>query len=250
MNRLRVQTRVVAAVLAVAAGVPFGANAQQPPPPTLSFSNSRATSIPPAAKYEDSVSQRSFVLDRSGDETLMKFDDSPEVYALRATTAQRGDDFLRNDAGELMLRVTEQGNVIAYVGAKTGAPADIAGAAAPLNAPAMSGSLTQSVKDAAESLSKIAGHDVTIFGAGEFASDEEWAADALTMTVLGVERANGLAHTAAQGLKAVRLDRAGAATATYKDGELVLGVNPDAGYAGRPSSEAIANAITAKRAGT
>ncbi len=70
------------------------------------------------------------------------------------------------------------------------------------------------------------------------------------MTVLGVERANGLAQTAAQDLKAVRLDRAPAATATYKDGELVLGVNPDAGYAGRPSSEAIANAITAKRAGT
>ncbi len=108
----------VAALLVVVLGIASAATAQQAPriggpasapAPSLSFSSNRSAAAPPAAKYEDSVSQRSFVLDRSGDETLMKFDDSPEVYALRATTAQRGDDFLRNDAGELMLRVTEAG---------------------------------------------------------------------------------------------------------------------------------------------
>lgn len=239
--------------LAMALGFAPAASAQQAPPgaappapaPVLRFSSAatRGLTPPPTAKYEDSVSQRSFVLDRSGAGPLLKFDDSPEVFALRATTAQRGDDFLRNDAGDLMLRVTEAGNVIAYVGTKTGAPADIAGVAAPLNAPAMTGSLTQRVKDASAALGKIAGHDVTVFGAGAFGSDEEWAADALTMTVLGVQRANGLARAATRDLKAVRLVRADAPTATFQGGELVLGVNPAAGYAGRPSSEVIANAI-------
>jgi hypothetical protein len=170
------------------------------------------------------------------------------VFALRATTAQRGDNFLRNDAGDLMLRVTEAGNVIAYVGAKTGAPADIAGVAAPLDAPAMTGSLTQRVKEAAADLGKMAGHDVTIFGTAAFGSDEEWAADALMMTVMGVERADKASHGAVQGLKSVRLVKSATPTTTFHDGELLLGVNPLEGYAGRPSSEAVAKAIAVEKA--
>jgi hypothetical protein len=242
------------AVLALALGFASAANAQQAAPrsapaPTapLGFTASRASAPPPAAKYEDSVSQRSFVLDRSGDGPLLKFDDSPEVYALRATSAQRGDDFLRNDAGDLMLRVTEAGNVIAYVGAKTGAPADIAGVAAPLDAPAMTGSLTQRVKEAAANLGKMAGHDVTIFGTGAFGNDEEWASDALMMTVMGVQRADKSAHGAVQGLKSVRLVKSTMPTTTFHDGELLLGVNPLEGYAGRPSSEAVAKAIAVEK---
>ncbi|MDZ4761362.1 MAG: DUF4908 domain-containing protein [Alphaproteobacteria bacterium] len=225
--------------------------AQRSEAPALSYSTSRANSGPPgSAKYEDTASQRSFVLDRSTGDALMKFDDSPEVYALRATTAQRGDAFLRSDAGELVLRVTELGNVISYLGDKDGAPADIAGAAAPLDAPAMPSSLTERVREAATRLARLAGHEVTIFGTGAFADDEAWAADALMVTVFGVERANGLAGKAAAKLKAVRLVRAPAPMATFADGELVLSVNPSEGYAGRPSSEAIASVLTAARRGT
>ncbi len=257
MKELHVPAGGSLAVLALALGFASTANAQQagprsapaPAPPPIGFtaSPSRASSPPPAAKYEDSVSQRSFVLDRSGVGPLLKFDDSPEVFALRATSAQRGDDFLRNDAGDLMLRVTEAGNVIAYLGAKTGAPADIAGIAAPLDAPAMTGSLTQRVKVAAGNLGKMAGHDVTIFGTAAFGADEEWAADALMMTVMGVERADKAAHGAVQGLKSVRLVKSATPTTTFRDGELLLGVNPLAGYAGRPSSEAVAKAIAVEK---
>jgi hypothetical protein len=38
-----------------------------------------------------------------------------------------------------------------------------------------------------------------------------------------------------------------APSVSFKDGELLLGVNPDMGYAGRPSSDYIANALTASR---
>jgi len=55
--------------------------------------------------------------------------------------------------------------------------------------------------------------------------------------VIGVERANGLAGRIASKLEKVRLVRSKAATVSFKDGELLLGVNPDEGYGGRPSSD-------------
>ncbi|MBU6318119.1 MAG: DUF4908 domain-containing protein [Alphaproteobacteria bacterium] len=215
----------------------------------LSLSALRRAVNPGAAKYEDTVSQRSFVLDRSGDEPLIKFEDSPEVYALRSTTAQRGDAFLRSDAGDLILRVTELGNVISYLGNKDGAPADIAGAAAPLDAPAMPASLTDRVKEAAAHLSEMVGRDVTIFGAGAFSRQEAWASDALMVAVLGMERAVKVSPTDARRLTAVRLLRASQPRAVFSEGELVLELNPQEGYAGRPSSEAIAEAMTVSRRG-
>lgn len=250
-----------AALYAVVLGFAGSASAQQrtapaqpsPPPAapgsSLSFGPSRASTAPPAAKYEDTVTNRAFVLDRSGQAPLMKFDDSQEIVPLQVTTGQRGDDFLRTPDGQLVLRITELGNVIAYFSSKNGAPADIVGVAAPLDAPAMPSTLTDRVKDAAAKLGKLAGHDVTIFGAGEFARNEKWTADALNATVIGVQRANGLSNTTGQKLKAVRLMRAAAASADLRDGELILGVNPDLGDAGRPTPEAVAQAMTAKRSG-
>ncbi len=238
------------ATAAAATGFAAPANAQQATrseAPALSFSSSRASLSAGSQKYEDTASQRSFVLDRSGDSALMKFDDSPEVYVLRSTTAQRGDAFLRSDAGELVLRVTELGNVISYLGDKDGAPADVAGDAAPLDAPSLSSSLTEQVKEAAGRLGATAGHDVTIFGAGGFTDQEGWAADALMVTVFGVERAEAARAGSVQKLRAVRLVRGKAPSVAFSDGELVMGVNPQAGYAGRPSSEAVAAVLAAGR---
>jgi hypothetical protein len=93
----------------------------------------------------------------------------------------------------------------------------------------------------------MAGHEVTIFGTAEFADNEQWAADALSNVELGVERANGPAGRVASKLTAVRLVRAKAPSVAFRDGELVLGVNPDLGYAGRPSSDAISNVVSASR---
>jgi len=206
------------------------------------FSGSRQAAPAGTARYEDSASRRSFVLEHSESGVLLKLDDSPEVLSLRATTAQRGDAFLRSDAGRLVLRVTELGNVISYLSDEEGAPADIAGAASPLNAPPMPPSLAEHVRSVSRRLSNLLGRDVTVFGAGAFAREEGWAADALTVTVIGVERA--LDARPDQGpvreLRAVRLARNVEARAVFREGELVVEVNPQRGYAGRPSSDAIA----------
>ncbi len=200
---------------------------------------------PPKAAYEyqDSATGQEFVLDLSGGEPLLKFKNSNEVMALRSSTAQRGDDMLRSDSGQLMLRRTELGNIISYMGSKNGAPADIAGRADPLSSPPMPSSLTEKVKETASAIGRLVGHDVAVFGAGGFSEDEEWAADALSNTLVGVKTAYATDRNAAAALTNVRLQPARSAIAVFKDGELVLGVNPAEGYYGRPSSVAIAKAI-------
>jgi hypothetical protein len=241
-----------AAFAATALGFAAPAFAQQPPAaPSASFaqtgSGRAAPSAQSATRYEDATSQRSFVLEQRGKEAIVKFEDSSEVMVLQAVPAQRGDTFLLDDAGKTMFRLTEQGNLVSYVDNKNGAPASLAGYAAPLSAPPMAASLNEMRVNAAAKLTKLAGHDVTIFGTAEFAKYEAWAAEALTNVVRGVERANGPAGRVATKLTAVRLAPAKSATVTFKDGELLLGVNPAEGYLGRPPADAIALAMTAAR---
>lgn len=220
-------------------------NARAAPPPVASFVGSPVGAMTGAnvQRYQDTTG-RMFTLDRSGDVPLLKFDDSPEIFALRATSIQRGDDLLRNDVGQQILRITELGNIIAYANDADGAPADMVGRATPLSAaPSMPAPLTSRVKAVADRLSKIVGHDVTVFGAGDFSNKPEWASEALTMTVRGFERTAQVNAKAVKKVLSVRMMRASQPRVDFIDGELVLSVNPDDGYAGRPSSEMISNRI-------
>lgn len=241
----------VCAALAGAALVqaaPAAAQQGSPPDARAPAGMAPRPAAPPSrsVKYEDTASRRSFVLDWVGNTALLKFDDSPEVHVLRPSTAQRGDSFLRSDSGQLVLRATELGNVISYIGNKNGAPADMVGAASPLDTPAMSLSLSEQRIETVKALSELAGREVTVFGVGAFSNHGRWAADALMVLTLGVERASKINPEVVESLEAVRLEPTSNPVASYRDGELVLGVNPAAGYAGRPSSEAIARAMTEK----
>jgi hypothetical protein len=199
-----------------------------------------------ARHYQDSASRRTFVVERRGDVFLLKFDNDPEIIVLRPTSGQRGDTFLKSDDGRLMLRFTELGNMISYVASQAGAPADMYASAAASNLslaspPAMTASLTALQKDAAQRLSKFAGHDVTVFGASEFGDNEAWAGDALKVIVKGVESAD---NGAGKLVRSVSLHRSSIASVAFsRDGELSIGVNPRDGYLGRQSSTAIAAAI-------
>lgn len=240
---------VIAAIAAITVGFPSTAAAQQQPAAPSGSMNQHARQAPNAGatRYTDMASDQSFVIEERGRGALLRFEGSKEVMSLQALPAPRGDTVLKNDAGDVMLRKTEAGNVISFIGNKNGAPADFAGSAASLGVPPMPASLDEMRKQAAGRLSKLAGHEVTIFGTAEFADKQEWAADALNNVEAGVSSANGLAGRVASKLTKVRLERARAQSVTFKDGELVIGVNPDQGYAGRPSSDAIANQLTASR---
>ena len=250
MKEFRIPT-ALAAVLAgtlVAGAVAAPASAQSAAAQRAAGASAPAAPAAPATRYEDVSSDRSFVMQKQGKEAIVKFEDTNEVMVLQAIPAQRGDTFLRNDDGQVMFRLTEQGNLVSYVDNKNGAPVAMLGATnAPLNVPAMARSLNDLRSTAAARLTRLAGHDVTIFGAADFANNEAWASEVLGNVVSGVEKASGPAGRAASGLNAVRLTRGLAASVAFRDGELVLGVNPGAGEAGRPSADAIAAALTAAR---
>ncbi|HVY87339.1 MAG TPA: DUF4908 domain-containing protein [Hyphomonadaceae bacterium] len=254
------RTAATAALAATALGFAATAAAQQPPAqaPATTFAQGKAAAASRAqtpaqsnarggTRYTDVASDKNFILENRGDDVLLQIEGDPEVRTLVPVPAQRGDVFFKDDRGQIVLRVTEQGNVVSYLANKTGAPADLVGYVAPLSAPAMTSSLNELRVHAAQRLTKLAGHEVTIFGTSEFSRNEAWAADALNNVIAGVERANGLAGKAATKLTTVRLVPAPAPSVAFKDGELVLGVNPNEEFGGRVSSEAITNALTAAR---
>lgn len=201
---------------------------------------------PPATVYEDEASQQRFMFQQQGNRAIAKFPDSPEIMALRAVPAQRGDTYWQNDRGETVFKQSELGALTSFVDSENGAPASVVAYGATLGPPPLPASLQQKQKETAAALSKLAGHEVTVF-IGQLAGQERWAAEALDLAVSGVQDANGPAGRGAAKLKSMRLETAKSANVTFKDGELVLGVSPQEGFFGLPSSEWISNAITQAR---
>jgi hypothetical protein len=79
-----------------------------------------------ARRYSTPDGAVRFVLDRSsgGRVALVQFEGDPEVHVLRPVMAARGDEIYRTESGDVQLRVTPHGGVIVYTNAmRTGAPA-------------------------------------------------------------------------------------------------------------------------------
>ncbi|MBN8649679.1 MAG: DUF4908 domain-containing protein, partial [Caulobacterales bacterium] len=56
-----------------------------------------------------------FIIDRTNrNEILLKFDNSDEVWKLNSVFGSRGDEFLLNDVGETIVRITSLGGVTYY----------------------------------------------------------------------------------------------------------------------------------------
>lgn len=96
--------------------------------------------LPPAQSAERFVTPDGglrFTLDRSGPAPLMRFEGSTEILVLRASQGPRGDEFLKTETGQLVLRVTSLGGATVYRSANdNGAPVAAAGPARPLAQPA------------------------------------------------------------------------------------------------------------------
>jgi hypothetical protein len=98
-----------------------------------------------------------------------------------------------------------------------------------------------------DELSKLAGHEVTIWGTQAFSSNEAWAADALSILVLGVKNANGHAGKLAAKIDKVTVRKAKAPKVSLKSGELLIEINPDDAWAGRVTPEDVSKVLTASR---
>lgn len=197
--------------------------------------------LPSTGRYVSETGQ-AFVLDRSGSRTLLRFERSTEIWVLRPTPAPRGDIIYRNDNGDQILRVTPDGGMTLYTTATPrGAPVSLAGAAETLAPPTLGpvqlwNYIVRQSGRASQALGRLVVVDVDIRPGSEVV-----AADALstaTDAILRMSRSNNLDRQAALIRRIVVTDE-GRPGVSFSRGSLRIGIDPEAGVAGRPSSARI-----------
>ncbi len=240
----------VAIVLGLGAAAPAFAQSPDMPPPTFATTRSQVSSLPPGAvRYDDLGSPSGgFLLEQRGAMVLLQLDGTGEVIPLVPVSGTRGETVFMDYRGRTMLKVTKAGGVVSYLHDARGMPADPRqGYLPPLSAPAMTAALDTMRESAVSELTKLAGHDVTVWGTQSFTTREAFAADALSILVLGVRNANGHAGRAAAKIEKVTLRRGKAPRVAFDDGELIIEVNPDDPWSGRVTPDDVSRVLTQSR---
>lgn len=201
--------------------------------------------MPPSGRYVAETGQ-SFILDQSSPRTLMRFERSSEVWVLRPQPAPRGDVIFRNDAGDQVLRVTPNGAMTLYTAsAPQGVPVSAQGSAARLLPPTLTAmQLTNFMFHQSNRATQAVGRLVLVDMEISEGS-EAVAADALSTSVdaiVRMTRSAGLREDARRVRRIVITD-VGRPRVSFAGGVLTIVIDPDAGYAGRPSSTRVARAI-------
>jgi hypothetical protein len=217
----------------------FGHGQQQPA--------GRDFGAPPVGHYV-SEDGDSFTLDLTQDQPLLKYENSPEVWALQAHPAPRGDVIYKNDLGEPVLRATRLGGLTLFTDHRPdGEAAALAGGAMPIRlAPLGPQALLERLGQASLRASRAARH-VILFDAEANPGSSAVIADAALVASVAVTRLSehpqGRSRVA--GLKRVFLEQGKRVAAVVQRGALRITVVPAMGLAGRPSSERIAAAMSA-----
>lgn len=189
-----------------------------------------------------------FVLDRSQERPVLRFDDHREIWVLAPSRAARGDIIYKNDAGRLMLRATQTGGLTLFTPERPGGAAvALEGKAPPIRLlPPMSPNmLLQRLAQASARASRAAqrliafdAEDVTPESSNLYADTAFVAAEA----VVQLSRQPGNKDLLAK-LSRVRLMEGERIEIHQKGQELRIFIVSDDGLAGRPSSERIVKAI-------
>ncbi len=206
----------------------------------------RQSLAPPVAKYAIDEGG-SFILDRSGPEPLLKFEDNPEVWALVVSRGPRGDTIYRDDIGNMMLRATELGGMTVFTPRRPeGSAAAMAGASNPLRlTPVGPLALYQRILQASVRSSRAAQHLV-----GFDAPEADPASDGLIADAAAVAAEALVTLAGRQGGKAtlarvqkVDLVKGPRPQVMTRGGVITITIVPTLGVAGRPSSERILRAV-------
>jgi hypothetical protein len=209
----------------------------------------RPTTAPPVARYI-SENGDGFTLDLTQPRPLLKFDGSPEVWALQPQPAPRGDIIYKNDLGEPVLRATRLGGVTVFTpGRPAGSAAALSGDGAPLRlTPLGPQQLLERLAQASARASRVARRLIS-FDADASPQSSAVIADAAMVTSEALIR---LAHRADARMlmpkvRAVRLVEGRKPAAQLRQGILLVTVDPGGGLAGRPSSERIVAVAASSR---
>ena len=204
--------------------------------------------LPPTGRYV-ADSGEAFILDRSGQRPLLRFDRRDETWVLRPTAAPRGDVIYRNDAGDQLLRVTPGGGMTVYTPrAPGGSPASFSGPGQSLTPPTLGpAQLFQLMARRSAMLSQTMGRLIEI-NVDTDGQAEGLAVEALILStdaVLRIAR-SPTARSSLDRLRSITIIEGPRASVTYARGDLRIVVAPVQGVAGRPSSARVIQAFLAQ----
>ena len=210
----------------------------------------RAFQVPDVARFQTEAGEP-FVLDRSpGRQVFMRFEADPEIWALDPTPGPRGDMIYKNDMGEPMLRATRLGGLTLFTPDKPGGTAAaFAGPAQFLRPPPIASlaGLLQSFSQATAHASRAVGRPIFFEAApfpaaymGLFADTATVAAEAFSEVAARGEQA----RKALERFSEVQIGVARDPSAKISGKTVRIGVDPERGLGGRPSSHRIAAAIS------
>jgi len=216
------------------------------------FGSPRVATAPAVARYQVEDGGSSFVLDAApGKPAYLKFEGSPEIWALRPTSGPRGDIIYKNDMDEPMVRATHLGGVTLFTTEQPeGMPATFMGQAQP---PRMMLDMGPEVLwnifvQSSARASRMADHLVVFEGPQDITpASAPVFADAAILTSQAFMRVGGKGKTG-KGMVArfvkVEFDSGKGAAASTRGQVVRITVCPDQGVAGRPSSQRIASVIS------
>jgi hypothetical protein len=238
----------VAIGLILAAATPAGAVAPSWLRHVFESPTGARNKAPPVARYAIDTGG-DFVLDRTtAPHPLLKFEDSPEVWALTVSRGPRGDLIYWNDLRQPFLRITKFGGVTVFTPDRPqGAAAAVAGPGAPLRLASVGAiGLYQHLAVASARSGRAAQHPVGYTAIDADPTSDGLMADAAIVTseamVNMAMRPRGRAFLRRIGRVAIiRGDKPGA---IVREGVVVVTVAPTAGIFGRPSSLRIEQALT------
>ena len=238
------RTTALAAALMVAA-TGFPAAAQSRGDTTLRDLFSGRPSGPPVARYV--AGGESFVLDRSGETPLLRFEGDREVWALRAAPGPRGDVIYKDDLGRAVIRATRLGGLTVFTPDQPGGlPAAAAGAASALKPAAITAvQLWRHLVRQSARVSRAVGRRISFEAPDVVQGSEAVYADAASLTADAIAREpvrmtsrGPLAH-----VKRVEFREGERASVVVEGEALEIIVAPEQGLAGRPSSRRVLTAL-------
>ncbi len=197
---------------------------------------------PPVARFV-SEEGRTFTLDRTQPVPMLKFEDSPEVWALAPSPAPRGDVIYRDETGEPILRATRLGGLTLFSDSRpNGEAVSLAGGGNPLRLAPMSPQvLGERLLQASYRTGRAARRTIVFEARNVTPGGSALIGDAAVVASLAfvqlAESRQGRAILAQ--FSTVRFEEGKKPAVTLQDRVLRIVVAPSHGVAGRPSSKRI-----------
>jgi hypothetical protein len=244
-RQIRIRPLLLSLVILFGAAYPYAARSEprkQSSFPEFSrlFPTVAANKIPDVAHFN--AGRSGFSLDRTKrKQILFKFDSDDEVWVLKSVSGPRGDEFLRNDVGQVVLRINSLGGITIFNNSDSGGvAAELTGKAkgiSPQNQ-IFSGSLQSAVDRSAGRFTGKYLQTIHIEVTGGLQSYLVY--DALERVADGLSQIPPkYFNNKKYKIKKVRLNRAPNPFVILQDGTLEVGLTPGIGYSGRPSSAAV-----------